>query len=54
MDLVSLIGQMAAEPQVDAATVNGAEMKVSQSAVFVSNPTHCSFAAIFGELLGRL
>ena len=29
VDSVSLIGQMAAEPQADAAPVNGAEMKVS-------------------------
>ena len=41
MDSVNLIGQMAAEPQVDAAQVNGAEMKVSHLSQFVfSNSVH--------------
>ena len=41
VDSVSLIGQMAAEPQVDAAQVNGAEMKVSHLSQFVfTNSVH--------------
>ena len=35
VDSVSLIGQMVAEPQVDAAQVNGAEMNVSHLSQFV-------------------
>ena len=41
MDSVSLIGQMSAEPQVDAAQVNGAEMKVSHLSQFAfTNSVH--------------
>ena len=64
VDSVRLIGQMAAEPQVDAAQVNGAEMKVSHLSQFVfTNSVHpvrvclrsssLQLCPIFGELLVR-
>ena len=41
MDSVDLIGQMSTEPQVDAALVNGAEMKVSHLSRFAfTNSVH--------------
>ena len=41
MDSDNLLGQMAAEPQVDTAPVNGAEMKVSHLSQFAfTNSVH--------------
>ena len=52
VDSVSLIGQMAAEPQVDAAQVNGAEMKVSHLSQFVfTNSVHPVCYLAFAEQL---
>ena len=56
--MVNLIGQIAAEPQVDAApsvvSVSLRSLTQSTQYVFVSNPPNCGSASKFGELLGRL